>query len=159
MFDVKDWGATGDGTSDDSEPIRHALSCVPPGGGEVYFPRGTYLVSRDGLNAWCLNLPDKVMLRGSGRGATILKLAPRQNKWARILSADSRSGITIRDLTIDGNKLGQTIADCGEGSCEQQHGLFLDVCSRTVIQNVAFQDSMGDSIYLHVHFKEIAQIR
>ena len=69
MFDVKDWGATGDGISDDSEPIRHALSCVPPGGGEVYFPRGTYLVSSDGLNAWCLNLPDKVMLRGSGRGA------------------------------------------------------------------------------------------
>jgi hypothetical protein len=87
MFDVKDWGATGDGTSDDSAPIRHALSCVPPGGGEVYFPRGTYLVSKDGLNAWCLDLPDKVMLRGSGRGATILKLAPRQNKWARILSA------------------------------------------------------------------------
>ena len=148
MFDVKDWGATGDGTSDDSAPIRHALSCVPPGGGEVYFPRGTYLVSKDGLNAWCLNLPDKVMLRGSGRGATILKLAPRQDGWARILSATSLSGITIRDLTIDGNKLGQTIADCG-GSCEQQHGLFLEVCSRTVIQNVAFQDNMGDSVYLH----------
>jgi len=148
MFDVKDWGATGDGTSDDSAPIRHALSCVPPGGGEVYFPRGTYLVSKDGSNAWCLNLPDKVMLRGSGRGATILKLAPRQDGWARILSATSLSGITIRDLTIDGNKLGQTIADCG-GSCEQQHGLFLEVCSRTVIQNVAFQDNMGDSVYLH----------
>lgn len=149
MFDVKDFGAEGDGTADDSVPIRNALLALPTGGGEVYFPRGTYLVSKDPTNAWCLNLPDKVMLRGSGRGATILKLAPKQNKWARILSATSRSGITIRDLTIDGNRLGQTIADCGEGSCEQQHGIFLDVCSGTVIQNVAVQDNMGDSVYLH----------
>jgi hypothetical protein len=149
MFDVKDYGAKGDGTSDDSEPIRHALRCLPPGGGEIYFPRGTYLLSKDGSNAWCLDLPDKVMLRGSGRGGTILKLAPKQNKWARILFATSRSGITIRDLTIDGNRLGQTIADCGEGSCEQQHGIFLDVCSGTVIQNVAVHDNMGDSVYLH----------
>jgi hypothetical protein len=87
------------------------------------------------------------MLRGSGRGATILKLSARQKGDARILSAKFQSGITIRDLTNDGNRLGQTAADCG-GSCEQQHGMFLDGCSGTVIQNVAFQDNMGDSVYL-----------
>src|SRR6516165_125397 len=71
---ASDFGAKGDGTSDDSEAIRHALSCLPDGGGEIHFPRGTYVVSQHGSNPWCVNLSgNNVMLRGSGRGATVLK--------------------------------------------------------------------------------------
>jgi hypothetical protein len=142
-FNVMLYGAKGDGASDDSIPIRTALQALPTGGGEIYFPPGTYLLTQDGDNAWCLNLPDKVMLRGSGRGATILQLADNQGPFARPLSATSQSGITIRELTIDGNRLGQS------GDIEQQHGLFLDACSETVIQDVAFQDTGGDSVFLH----------
>ena len=142
-FNVKLFGAKGDGATDDSIAIRTALQALPTGGGEIYFPPGTYLLTQDGDNAFCLNLPDKVMLRGSGRGATTLQLANNQGLFARPLSATSRSGITIRDLTIDGNRLGQS------GDIEQQHGLFLDQCAGTVIQDVAFQNTGGDSVFLH----------
>ena len=145
MLNVKDFGAIGDGTTDDSVSIRNAILALPAGGGDIYFPPGTYLVSREegSTNAWCLRLPDNVMLLGSGRGATILKLSAGQQGDARILSATFRSRITIRDLTIDGNKLEQTAANA-----EQQHGMFLDGCDETVIQNVAFRNTMGDSVYL-----------
>lgn len=45
-FDVKAYGATGDGATDDLTAIQSAVSAaVAAGGGTVYFPSGTYLVS------------------------------------------------------------------------------------------------------------------
>ncbi len=45
-LDVKDYGATGDGTTDDTAAIASAVSVASAaGGGVVYFPAGTYLVS------------------------------------------------------------------------------------------------------------------
>lgn len=39
MTSVKDFGATGDGTTDDTESIQHAID---QGGGHIVFPRGVY---------------------------------------------------------------------------------------------------------------------
>jgi polygalacturonase len=42
MSDVRQFGANGDGTTDDTEAILHA---VEKGDGELFFPSGTYLIS------------------------------------------------------------------------------------------------------------------
>jgi hypothetical protein len=45
VFNVKNYGATGNGTSDDTVAIRSAISAaVADGGGIIYFPAGTYAV-------------------------------------------------------------------------------------------------------------------
>lgn len=50
-INVKDYGATGDGVTDDTAAINEALAALPSGYGitgnnsHIYFPRGTYLVS------------------------------------------------------------------------------------------------------------------
>jgi polygalacturonase len=60
---VKDFGATGDGTTDDSAAIQAALNA----GTAIYFPTGTYLISST------LNLPNKNMtLTGEGRLSKII---------------------------------------------------------------------------------------
>jgi polygalacturonase len=42
-FNVKTFGATGDGTTLDSPSINKAIdACAQAGGGTVYFPAGTY---------------------------------------------------------------------------------------------------------------------
>jgi hypothetical protein len=41
-FDVKTYGATGDGTTDDTIAIQAALAAIPSGGGVLYFPAGHY---------------------------------------------------------------------------------------------------------------------
>lgn len=61
---VKDFGATGNGTTDDSAAIQAAVSA---NAGEVYFPAGTYLVSQP------IQIPPNVSLRGAGKGATIIQ--------------------------------------------------------------------------------------
>ena len=44
QFNVRTHGATGDGTTLDTSAIQKAIdSCASAGGGEVLFPKGTYL--------------------------------------------------------------------------------------------------------------------
>lgn len=46
-FDVTSYGATGDGITDDGAAIQDALnSCNENGGGTVFFPSGTYCISK-----------------------------------------------------------------------------------------------------------------
>src|SRR5690606_38575003 len=72
--DVKSYGAAGDDSTDDSAAIRLAIAAAAAsGGGIVYFPKGTYKVSRDGNNFYCLSIPDGVTLRGAGRAQVTIK--------------------------------------------------------------------------------------
>jgi polygalacturonase len=46
-YSVKDYGAVGDGVADDTASIQGAIdACDAAGGGVVYVPAGTYLVSQ-----------------------------------------------------------------------------------------------------------------
>lgn len=42
VFDVLDYGAVGDGATDDTAAIQAAIDAVPAAGGVVFFPAGTY---------------------------------------------------------------------------------------------------------------------
>ncbi|WP_446218778.1 glycosyl hydrolase family 28-related protein [Micromonospora sp. IBHARD004] len=107
IVNVRDHGAAGDGSADDTGAIQRALDAVRDGGGIVFFPPGTYLTGR-------LTLRSRVHLRGSGGDATILKLRPGANAailesdgFARLTGTGSGEGVTlfsIRDLAFDGNK-------------------------------------------------------
>lgn len=44
-FNVIDFGAVGDGVTDDTAAIQAAINAANPRGGIVYFPRGDYLIS------------------------------------------------------------------------------------------------------------------
>ena len=45
IINVKDHGAVGNGVADDTAAIQAALTAVPSGGAEVFFPNGVYLIS------------------------------------------------------------------------------------------------------------------
>ena len=108
IFHVKDYGATGNGTTDDSNSVRAAEdACNAAGGGIVQFGHGTYLVSG-------LLLDSNIWMRGQGVDATVLKLSANANypvfitrTWAtHAFTNDTNSEVNfkISDLTIDGNK-------------------------------------------------------
>jgi hypothetical protein len=67
VFNVKAYGAKGDGTTDDSGAINSAVSAAAAAHGEVLLPPGTYLV--DSLNSF----PGNINLRGVGGESTVLK--------------------------------------------------------------------------------------
>jgi hypothetical protein len=71
---VKDFGATGNGTTDDSVAIRAAIAAVTTNGGEVYFPAGTYLVtaaSGDTSNT-AIYVPANVRIYGASQRGTLI---------------------------------------------------------------------------------------
>lgn len=45
IFDVRVYGAKGDGTTDDTTAIQNAMNAAKPTGATVWFPPGTYLIS------------------------------------------------------------------------------------------------------------------
>lgn len=67
VVSVKDFGAVGDGVTDDTAAIQAAIDAIfAAGGGEVFFPKGTYLVSA------MLEMRNEVSLRGVGDESQIL---------------------------------------------------------------------------------------
>ena len=87
-IDVRKFGAVGDGVTDDTDAIQAAIDyAYALGGGTVFFPNGTYLVSKKRTYS-CLVTYAYVELLGTGRrnsgatnlgGSSTLVLAPAQN--------------------------------------------------------------------------------
>lgn len=118
VISVKDYGAKGDGVTDDTNAIALAIAAaVAAGGNTVYLPNGTYIVQT-------LILQSLVHLRGAGVDATILKLkagtnadllqgynAPSLVNVGAANGTSSTGGIrewSLSDLTLDGNKSNQS---------------------------------------------------
>ena len=80
VYNVKSFGAYGDGVHDDTAAIQAAINAAGVSGGTAYLPTGTYLVTADttpgqstGVGAALYGLSD-VSIVGDGRGATTLKV-------------------------------------------------------------------------------------
>lgn len=67
IYNVKAYGAKGDGTTDDTSEIQSAIDAAGlAGGGIVFFPEGTYLIS-SALTVY----EDNVVIQGIGNGTKI----------------------------------------------------------------------------------------
>jgi len=112
---VKDYGALGDGSTDDTTAIAAANTAVAVAGGILFFPPGTYISTNQAIKA-------NVQYVGAGEGVTTIKLKNGANadlfsantaniNLAGVNGAGSSTGTNywgFRDLTLDGNKANQT---------------------------------------------------
>ncbi len=78
IVSVKDFGAVGNGVTDDTSAIQSAINSVSSTGGSIFFPRGTYNVRSLNLNA------KGVKLLGSGWSATKLQGIQQNSKIVNI---------------------------------------------------------------------------
>lgn len=103
VFNVKYYGATGDGTTNDTTYIQAAIDAAhAAGSGTVYFPHGTYSTSD-------LTLYTDVSLLGESRDASIIKARTGTTNiiYYTNLASDTFAPFYtyIRDLEIDGNSV------------------------------------------------------
>lgn len=136
------FGATGDGSTDDTASIQAAIDATfDSGGGVVYLPPGIYIVS----GVPCLRMRTGVNIIGAGVGVTTLRLDAEQPNFARILNcatADAVADITIRDLTLDGDHPSTALP--GENSST----IFLHNVTNVQITNVESYRSHGDGVQI-----------
>jgi hypothetical protein len=138
---VTDFGARGDGATDDREAIQAAIRAAARGHGDVYLPPGTYEVSGVPGGHWGLDVPGGVHLRGAGAGKTVIQQAPGAGPSVRLLHL-SGDAIVVEDLTLDGYRAAQS-------RNEQRHGLFATGATHLVVRRVTAQSFTGDGFYLH----------
>jgi hypothetical protein len=126
---VKDFGAVGDGIADDFLAINKAAQYVSSqGGGTVYYPPGTYRITRSirlddfnvETNTYSGNVRRDMVHQGAGRDSTIIKTdgfyACAFTSFPEPFIPNGSispapappnvlcSNIVIKDMTIDGNK-------------------------------------------------------
>ena len=96
-YNVKDFGAVGDGVARDTTSIRNTINAAGATGGIVTFPPGIF-----GLSDY-LPIPyNNVYLKGSGKGATTLKLLNSVSEdIVKFFAGGFISNCGISDLTID----------------------------------------------------------
>lgn len=125
VFDVKTYGAAGDGVTDDTAAFANVVAAAIAAKGTVQIPAGTYLatmaITKGGIT-----------IQGAGKDATIIK-APNTTAASaagRVLTVANSNGTTIKDLTIDGNKSERT------GKKPIVYSLLLYQSSDCVVENV-----------------------
>lgn len=109
LFNVFDFGAKGDGITDDTQAIQKAIdAAAKAGGGQVFLPEGTYIISGPNNDGGCLTLKSNVFLNGERLGGTTLKLADASSAdIAGLIHTSAKantSGAAVSNLTLDGNK-------------------------------------------------------
>lgn len=91
IINVKNYGAKGDGVTDDTAGVQAALNAAA-GGGDVWFPAGTYFLA----SAVSLSPTQNVHVHGAGTGVSILKCSSS----GIAIALPSNSCVTVSDLTF-----------------------------------------------------------
>jgi Ca2+-binding RTX toxin-like protein len=106
IFNVKDYGALGNGLTNDTLAIGRAIAAASAaGGGQVYLPEGTYILSGSGnVRGPILRLADNVSLIGDGAGVSTLKLGNYASGTTALIETDTRTNVGLSNLTLDGNR-------------------------------------------------------
>lgn len=153
---VKDFGAVGDGITNDTAAIQTAINSFGGQPGTVFFPAGTYVIEAGGTlggRNYGLILPNNLSIVGQSYGDTILKLKNNANADLVISNRVGVSkNITIKNLTLDGNQANQSTTLAGfnlwlynVNTCIVENvfslnpaswGLRIELCSHVVINNI-----------------------
>lgn len=110
IFNVQNFGAKGDGVSDDTAAIQQAIdAAAAAGGGQVYVPPGTYIVSGgEEPSDGCLMLKSNVYMYGDGMGVSNIKVADGSDTKItgviRSAYGEETHDFGLSNLTIDGNR-------------------------------------------------------
>lgn len=110
VYNVREYGAEGDGVTNDAEAIDEAFAAaVSAGGGVVYFPLGTFLYRGTGSHQGLVNNPSGVLpivIQGDGpRVSSILVDAISNAEFIKLSSQSSmggwaNQGSAVRDISI-----------------------------------------------------------
>ena len=153
---VKDYGATGDGTTDDTTAIQAAIDAVTSGG-VVYFPAGTYRIARTtGTDdRWGVKITNSnVTLHGDH--ATLRRFDTDISTYALSYplifvgtpdsnSADATENVIFDGLTFEGEDVRHAIS--GGSPMDYRCAIMFKNTSDTTIKNCTFTKIDSSAVF------------
>lgn len=133
VANVKDFGATGDGVTNDTAAIQAALDASADSA-EVFFPAGTYITNQ-------LDIPSNSVLRFMP--GTILKAATGYTANEVVLFIAD-----VENVTIYGNSANINMLKAEYVTGEQRHCVRIIGSDNVSIYNLNGNDSGGDAFYV-----------
>ena len=104
VINVKEYGAKGDGLTDDSDIIKQCIELLGWNGGTVYFPKGTYLINKKiDLCSYEGVQRHSITLIGESQDGTVLLKNEKSTFNDYIIKVNGYHH-TIKNLTILGTK-------------------------------------------------------
>jgi parallel beta-helix repeat protein len=119
-YDVKTYGARGDGVTDDTKAIQAAIDALPSARGTLYFPAGTYIVKAPAVetNAILALTKKHIKVCGDGMGVSKIKVANSCPTYHWLMGPPNYlidlTGLEISDLTFDHNIDNNPVTDADE---------------------------------------------
>lgn len=128
FISVKDFGAKGDGVTDDTAAILAGLTSLSSGGA-LYFPSGTYKFFRgNGTLTTDTIIANNVTVYGDGASTIISGFdasgaIPNNsgNEFYNVFQATGRSGITVKDMAFQGYTTPVSLFNCTDVIVDSIH--------------------------------------
>jgi len=102
-YNVRDYGATGDGVTDDSTAVQAAITACASGEGTIYFPPGTYLCNS--TLDFTGSSTGHLRLLGAGPESSVIKCA-HATLGMNFQFGVAKGGVEITSLAIAGDQTG-----------------------------------------------------
>ncbi|MGC8744591.1 MAG: glycoside hydrolase family 28 protein [Verrucomicrobiia bacterium] len=157
VFNVRDFGAVGDGKTSDTAAINRAIEACARSGGRVEFPPGRYLSGTLKLKSnITLFLESGARLVGTTNLDEYYHPNPpdympeaKWGKWHRgLIVGENVENVTIEgEGVIDGNKV---FDPTGEERMRGPHGIVFVNCKNFLIRNITIVDAANYGIFFQV---------
>ena len=148
FFDVRHYGAQGNGTTLDTASFEKAVdAAASAGGGTVFVPAGTYLTGtirlRDNITLW---LDGGATLLGT-KDVTQYQSSKGAEEWykALILAVGAHNVAIMGRGTVDGNRVANPK---GEEHIRGPHGILFQDCTRVMVRDIQVKDAGNYAVIL-----------
>ncbi|MEZ4852626.1 MAG: glycosyl hydrolase family 28-related protein, partial [Bacteroidia bacterium] len=102
VWSIKDFGATGDGKTDDTEAIQRALNVVDNQGRAIFIPAGKYKISST------LKIKSNTYLYGEGHASLFIRDEKVVSDSLQLFYSLNVKNVTVENFAIDMNNLQTT---------------------------------------------------
>lgn len=155
VVSVKDFGAVGNGVTDDTVAIQAAIDSLGVTGGIVFFPPGRYIVSDTNADNSCLVIQYAIHLKGSGPFYTSIEPASGLSNSVNIITFNPTPYANLDFSSVEKLFIGETNTGVRTGN----HGIYCNTSAvaqylpKFTVKDCYIAQGSGYAIY---HFNNVA---
>ena len=146
---VLDFGAVGDGVTDDTAAIQAAIDSLSPLGGTLWIPKGAYIVSDANADNACLTVTAPIQFVGAGPFYTSIQ--PAASVAGTVSTIVVNPNVNYDQTLMSFRNL--SLGNLNNGTRQGNHGIYclaLDAgqnLPKFTVENCAIQQGGGYAIY------------